>query len=211
MIAVTRTGELEGVPSVTDELRGDIVSAMRTGKLHKPTIFHDLANEGETVRGTATKNSSQPLLTPVGITVLSNRPMLRWQPVEKAIGYEIEIADGRGNEVARSERLPASIKQWQPTQPLARGTIYTWTVRVIHVEQSTTTSSPTGRFQVLGASDASKLTRLQKQTPSHLVLGMFYARVGMLPEAQQEFKALAKQNPNSAFVWKLLQTVQAWK
>ncbi|MBS1808819.1 MAG: hypothetical protein JST84_11550 [Acidobacteria bacterium] len=211
MIAITKTGNLEGIPSVTGELRGDIVAALRTGKLKKPTILNDLAHDVDTVRGKPTDQAATRLLTPVGITVLSNRPLLHWQPVEKAIGYEVEIADGRGNEIARSERLPAATQRWQPPQALPRGTMYTWTVRAIREEPATTALPLTCRFRVLGTMEARELARLKAQANSHLVLGMFYVRVGMLPEAQQEFKALAHQNPDSPLARKLLQTVQAWQ
>lgn len=210
MIALTNTGSLEGISSATDELRGDIAIVLRTGKLKKPAILHDLTNDVDTVRGKITDQAVKKLLTPVGITVLTNRPVLHWQPIEKAIGYEVEIADGRGNEIARSERLPAAGQRWQPLQALPRGTIYTWTVRAIHEEQAGTGLPPTGRFKVLGASEARELARLKKQAPSHLVLGLFYVRTGMLPEAQEEFKALTNKNPDSPLARKLLQTVQAW-
>lgn len=211
MIALTNTGNLEGLSIVTDELRDDITAALRTGKLHKPAILNDLASEGETVRGKATDKALLQVLTPVGITVVSNRPVLRWQPVEKSIGYEVEIADGRGNEVARSERLPASSTRWQPPQALPRGTMYTWTVRAIREEPTTTALPPAGRFKVLGANEARVLARLKAQAPTHLALGLFYVRAGMLPQAQQELKALAHQNPNSPLARRLLQTVQAWR
>ena len=211
IIAVTKTGNLEGVSSVTDELRGDIVAALRSGKLTKPTILNDLADDVATVRGKTTDEAAAQLRTPVGITVLANRPVLHWQPVKKAIGYEVEIAEGRGNEVARSERLPVSTQHWQPPQALKRGAIYMWTVRAIHEAPTTTSLPPTGRFKVLGAREARELARLQAQANSHFVLGIFYSRAGMLPEAKQELKALANQNPNSPLARKLLQTVQAWR
>lgn len=211
MIALTKKGNFEGIPSVTDELRGDIVAALRTGKLHKPAILNDLANDVETVRGKTTDEAAVQLRTPVGITVLANRPVLHWQPVEKAIGYEVEIADGRGNEVARSERLPASSQRWQPPQALKRGAIYTWTVRAIREEPTTTALPPAGRFKVLGVSEARELARLQAQSNSHLVLGLFYTRAGMLSEAQQELRSLANKNPDSPSARKLLQSLQAWQ
>jgi hypothetical protein len=211
MIAITNTGNVEGIPSVADELRGDIVAALRSGKLTKPTILNDLANDVDTVRGKATDQAATQLLTPVGITVLANRPVLHWQRVEKAIGYEVEIADGRGNEIARSERLLASTQRWQPTQPLQRGTMYTWTVRAIYEEQAATAFPSTSRFKVLEVTKARELTRLKAQANSHLVLGLFYAREGMLPEAKRELKLLAKKNPDSPLARKLLQTVLAWR
>ena len=211
IIVLTKAGNLEGISGVTDELRGDIVAALRTGRLQKPAILNDLASEEGTMRGKATDEVSKQGLTPVGITVLSTRPVLRWQSVEKAIGYEVEIADERGNEVAHSERLLAPTQHWQLPQALKHGAIYTWTVRAIHEEATNSVLPPAGRFKVLGANEVRELTRLKAQSNSHLTLGLFYARAGMLPEAQLEFKSLAHQNPDSPIARKLLQSIQKWR
>jgi hypothetical protein len=88
--------------------------------------------------------------------------------------------------------------------------MYTWTVHAIQ-EKSPSTTVPTARFKVLEAAKVRELTRLQAQTNSHLVLGLFYVRAGMLPEAKQMLKLLADKNPNSPLARKLLQTVQAWR
>jgi len=211
MIALTKEGEVEGIPSLSEELRGDIANALRTGKLNQPALLHDLAIDAGTVRGNPADNAPAQLLTPLGITVLTNRPILHWQPVKGATGYEVQIADGRGHEVAQSETLPASTSRWQLPKALKRGVIYTWTVRAIHAEPTATAIPPTGRFKVLEASKAQELVRLKKQANSHLVLGLFYAREGMLPEAKQELQSLANKNPDSPLVRKLLRTVQAWR
>lgn len=209
-IALTSKGELEGLPQVADQLRGDITAALRTGRLSKPVILTDLANETEIVRGNAAQAAPKKLISPVGITVLSDRPVLHWQAVAKATGYEIQIADGRGNLVAQSEILTAMTKSWQSSTALKRGTIYTWTVRPIYDESTTTTPFSSGRFKVLEAAQVTELARLKNQTNSRLILGMFYARVGMLPEARRELKLLANQNPDSALAHKLLRSVQSW-
>jgi hypothetical protein len=211
IIAVTQAGSVEGLPAVAEEFRGDIVAALRTGKLDKPALLNDLASEAGTVRGKVSNEAISQLLAPVGITVLATRPVLHWQGVEKATGYEVQIADGRGNEIAHSEILAASTNRWQPPQALPRGVMYAWSVRAIYEESTTSAMLPTGRFKVLDTAKARELNRLKAQTNSHLVLGMFYAREGMLPEAKQELKLLAKKNPDSPLARKLLQTVQGWR
>ncbi|MBL8208113.1 MAG: hypothetical protein JNM09_28020 [Blastocatellia bacterium] len=211
IIAMTKEGNIAGLPKVTDELRGDIVAALRTGKLNPPELLQDLASEVGTVRGKTTGQAAAPVLTPAGITVLDTRPRLQWQPVENAVGYEIEIADGRGNEVARSAQLAETTHHWQPPQALPRGVMYTWTVHAIYAEPVAAATLPTGRFKVLGASETRELTHLQAQTNSHLVRGLFYARAGMLPEARRELKLLVKQNPDEPLARQLLRTVQAWR
>ncbi|MBL8206018.1 MAG: zf-HC2 domain-containing protein [Blastocatellia bacterium] len=211
IIAVTQAGSVEGLPAVAEEFRGDIVAALRTGKLDKPSLLNDLASEAGTVRGKVSNEAISQLLAPIGITVLATRPVLQWQGVEKATGYEVQIADGRGNEIAHSGILAASTNRWQPPQSLPRGVLYAWSVRAIHEGSTTSAMLPTGRFKVLDTAKARELNRLKAQTNSHLALGMFYAREGMLPEAKQEMKSLAKKNPTSLVARKLLQTVQGWR
>lgn len=211
LIAVTKAGSVEGLPGVAEELRNDIVAAFRTGKLDKPAMLNELASDAGTVRGKASNEAPSQLLTPIGITVLATRPVLHWQSVEKAIGYEVQIADGRGNKVAQSELLPASTQRWQPPQALKRGAIYTWTVRSLHEDSTATAPLPTGHFKVLDATKARELTLLKAQANSHLVLGIFYVREGMLVEAKQELKLLVRKNHDSPLARKLLQTVQGWR
>jgi hypothetical protein len=210
VIGVTKSGKLTGLVGIADGLQDKIQAALRTAKVDKPTILHDLANEEGVVRGKASDEAPSPMLTPRGITVLSQHPMLQWQPMKNAIGYEVQIADGRGNQIAQSEILPATSHRWQPSQALSRGKIFTWMVRVMTADDRATATLPTGRFKVLDATKARELSRLKAQTNSHLVLGMFYAREGMLPEARQELKSLAQNNPHSPLARKLSQTVQRW-
>ena len=142
---------------------------------------------------------------------MADRPVLRWQPIAEATSYEVVIADARGNEIARGESLSAA---WQPSQSLPRGVVYTWTVSAIRNGQSDTTSAltvPESKFKVLEIAKVQELARLKKQVGSHLVLGLFYAREGMLAEAEQELKFLVRMNPRSPVARKLLRAVQAWR
>jgi hypothetical protein len=46
---------------------------------------------------------------------------------------------------------------------------------------------------------------------SHLALGVFYAREGMLAEAEREFQVLVNDNPGSQIAASLLRAVQSWR
>ena len=63
------------------------------------------------------------------------------------------------------------------------------------------------KFAILPTADLKELTRL-KQSDSHLALGAFYARTGLLDEAEREFQSLIKLNPDSELPRKLLQSVR---
>ena len=210
-VVVTRAGKIQGVEGVSAELQDFIDVAVRTPQIKKPAILNDLRGEAITTRGTTMREVQLRLRFPVGVTVVADRPVLRWQPIAEATSYEVMIADARGNEIARGESLSAS---WQPSQALQRGGVYTWTVSAIRNDQSVTTPSltvPESKFKVLELAKVQELARLKKQGGSHLALGLFYAREGMLREAEQELKSLVRMNPNSPIAGKLLRAVQAWQ
>ena len=48
-----------------------------------------------------------------------------------------------------------------------------------------------------------------KRSNSHLALGVFYTRAGLLNEAEREFQRLVKLNPQSELARKLLQSVRS--
>ena len=64
------------------------------------------------------------------------------------------------------------------------------------------------KFQVLSSADLQKLDGL-KRTRSHLVLGVFYARVGLLAEAERELQELVRLNPDDKVAKKLLRSVRS--
>ena len=71
-------------------------------------------------------------------------------------------------------------------------------------------SAPQMKFKILSASSAQELEQLKKAR-SHLALGVFYAREGMIAEAEREFQILIHQNPRSLVLKKLLKQIQVWR
>jgi hypothetical protein len=146
--------------------------------------------------------------------IAEDRPIFEWQMVEGASIFEVKIADSRGREVANSGPLPASATQWSPATPLRRGIIYRWAVSVIINGQTVTSPAPTTpemKFKILEASKMRQLEHLRGRGFSHLALGVFYAREGMLAEAEHEFQALVNENPDSQITANLLSAVQSWR
>lgn len=85
------------------------------------------------------------------------------------------------------------------TEAAQAGEIYMWTVvAIVNGKEivSPGPSSPEVKFQVLSASSLQLLSTLKK-TRSHLALGIFYTKVGMIVEAEREFKELSRLNPRS--------------
>ena len=70
--------------------------------------------------------------------------------------------------------------------------------------------APEARFAVLPNDKAQELQRLRRQLHgSHLLLGLAYARAGLLPEARTEFEALTRENPQSPLPQNLLASLSA--
>ena len=67
-----------------------------------------------------------------------------------------------------------------------------------------------GKFKVLGDDRLRELNQL-KARESHLARGLFYAREGMIAEAEREFRILRQQNPSSQIARKLVSEVESWQ
>ncbi len=105
------------------------------------------------------------------------------------------------------------VAQWIPETPLKRGVVYKWAVKSIvngKEVSSPAASAPEARFGILDQEKALELSLL-KRTPSHLALGVFYARAGMLAEAEREFQSLVNDNPQSKVAIKLLRRIRSWR
>jgi hypothetical protein len=151
------------------------------------------------------------LTGPVGKVVESDHPQFSWRPVEGADGYTVSIYDDNYSKVATSPVLKQT--SWSPGSRLKRGTSYKWQVTATKDGQeikSPVRPAPDARFKVLSAADAADIETAKRQAgSSHLLLGMVYAKAGLLTEAEKEFGALLKQNPNSELARKLLNKVKA--
>ena len=95
--------------------------------------------------------------------------------------------------------------------PLKRGEIYVWEVEAtVNGKKivSPGASAPQMKFKILSVSNEQELEQLKKAR-SHLALGVFYAREGMISEAEHEFQILVRDNPRSSVLKKLLKQIQS--
>ena len=103
--------------------------------------------------------------------------------------------------------------EWTIPDSLERGRTYSWQVTAIKDGErikSPTTPAPEARFIVLNASEAAELKKAKKKYyNSHLLLGVLYARAGLLDDAEWEFQALARANPKSAEAKNFLRNIEA--
>jgi lipopolysaccharide biosynthesis regulator YciM len=69
--------------------------------------------------------------------------------------------------------------------------------------------APQAKFHVLDAAMANELAQARRVYARwRLVLGLLYARAGLLDEAEREFRALREANPNSELAHRLLKQVR---
>lgn len=212
-IIVSRTGVVRGIEAIPDSLQQPIRDALLSQEIRKPESLNEIAGEQGAARGNNDKKSPFKLLRPGRNVIAEDQPVFEWQAIDGALNIEVQIADSRGREVANSGRLPASATQWSPATPFKRGVIYSWAVSAIVNGQTITSPAPTApemKFKILEASKMRQLEQLRGRGFSHLALGVFYAREGMLAEAEREFQALVNDNPNSQIAANLLRSVQSW-
>jgi hypothetical protein len=192
------TGVVSGLESFPEEIRADISEALLTGVAKRAMDWNELASAPE-------MKPSAWLQYPNKVVVSEDRPNFRWAPVAGASRYQVRISDAIGREVAGSEALPPDPPQWKPIIRLRRGAVYTWSVIATLDDKEVIAEA---RFKLLAADKMNELTKLKAQSPSHLALGLFYTREGVLVLARREFELLARENPNTPIVAKLLRQSQ---
>jgi hypothetical protein len=121
------------------------------------------------------------------------------------------VVDSQLNNVASSEMLTTT--HWTVTAPLPRGGIYRWQVTAIKDGKAVRAPKPPAteaKFKVLESRKILELNKLEGLAAgSHLLLGVAYAREGLLEEAERELQSLVKDNPQSALANKLLMSLRA--
>ena len=148
------------------------------------------------------------VIEPAGKVILTDRPSFKWTRLDGASGYVVEIYDAQFNLVSSSPALMDAA--WTAPQ-LERGRVYSWQVKASSGGQEFIAPGPTAsqaKFRILDQAAANEIVRVRRDyASSHLLLGLLYARAGLLAEAEQEFRALQKANPDSDAPRKLTASV----
>jgi hypothetical protein len=126
-----------------------------------------------------------------------------YQSEADAIEQAHRLADGYNRQSLRVLRQLRDLRRYAPV--VIKNT---WTVMAVVDGKEIVSpgpSAPEMKFQILSMSNLKELNQL-KRTRSHLALGVFYTRVGMIAEAEREFQKLLRLNPNSKAVGHLLRS-----
>lgn len=197
-------GRLTGVggwPSEYQQLAKDALSNQR---VEKSPLLAGLSRPGSSLMG-PDDESRFAVIEPAGKVMLGDRPTFRWSKLSGATSYVVEVYNARFNLAASSPSLTGA--SWT-SPPLARGQVYSWQVKAIKNGREFIAphpDAPQAKFRILDQAAADEIARARRDyASSHLMLGLLYARVGLLAEAEREFQALEQANPDSAVARKLL-------
>lgn len=208
-VTVDKAGNVSGLDEIPQNMRHQIAEALVAEKIKAPEIESELAGGPISLRGPG-KGPTFKLLSPARVVIISDRPSFEWEQLAGATSYRVSIGDLKGHEVATSEDLAPNYKTWTPPLPLKRGEIYSWAVEATVGGKkifSPGASAPEMKFKILSGSSAQELEELKKAR-SHLALGVFYAREGMIDEAEREFQLLLQLNPTSKVMSKLVNNLR---
>jgi len=192
------------------EVTEAIALATRTGEIRFPA---DDLNEVRRRDGMVMKGPSDEapfdVISPVATLVISDRPLLRWQPVKGANSYVVSISDLAETSVKSWEVKGTT---WRVPAKLTRGQAYKWNVLARVGDKEVYASRPPlgeAIFKVLNAQTADRVENAQRRyRGSPLMLGVWYAQAGLLDDAEREFQQLLEKNPASEIAKKLLKRVQ---
>jgi Putative zinc-finger len=203
-------GRLVGVdqwPLAYQQLAKDALSNQR---VERSPLLVGLSRPGSSLMGVDDQGHQFAIIEPAGKVMVTDRPTLRWSRLSGATGYIVEIYDAGFNRISASPSL-MSVSWTAP--PLARGQVYSWQVIASKDGQEFIAPRPTApqaRFRILDQIAAAEIARARRDyASSHLLLGLLYARAGLLDEAEMELRALQKANPDVAIARRLLANVRA--
>jgi hypothetical protein len=206
-----KDGRLEAPQELPADLKESIERALVTHRLGaSPALKGWATGAGKLRSGFSTASTFAPL-EPVGVVIETDRPTFRWRSLEGAQHYIVTVFDAKLRQVASSG--PVTQSEWTVPNALQRGVTYSWQITAVKDGETIVSPKPPlpeARFRVLDqhAVNAMATLRLSVGT-SHLAMGVFYWKHGLLADAEREFQALANANPDSSVVKELLASIKS--
>jgi hypothetical protein len=213
-VTLDADGNLSGINHLYPVYSQMIKDALISQRLEESPLLAGLVRRDDiSTRGGDSQGVGFSVISPVGKVALSDRPTFRWSPLEGATGYVVEVYDDNLNQIVSSSKLTGT--SWTATQSLKRGVIYSWQVTAIkdgEEYRSPHAPAPQANFRILDETLAHELAQARRAyASSHLTLALVYTRVGALDEAEREFRALIKANPNSKILRRLLANLRTMR
>jgi len=212
-ILVNQRGQLEGLDELPPDLKESVERALATRRLRDSPAITGWSTGAGSLRGEVEKQNTFAPLEPMDVVIETDRPKFRWQALEAARQYIVTIYDAKFREVASSGPIVGT--DWTTANSLERGVTYSWQISALKDGETIVSPKPPlreARFRILDQRAVVALAKLKKFAgSSHLVMGVFYWKHGLIEESEREFQALAKANPNSTAVAELLASIRSTK
>jgi hypothetical protein len=209
-LALDAQGRLTGVDQWPPEYRRMAETALSNQRAPRSPLLDGLSRQGSSLMGGVDEGARFAIIEPAGKVLLASRPAFKWTRLAGAEGYVVEVYDAQFNLVSSSPLLTGL--SWTAPQ-LARGQVYSWQVKAVKGGQEFIAPSPPApdaKFRILDRVAAAKIARARRDyASSHLLLGLLYARAGLLDEAEREFRSLQNANPDSDAPRKLAASLSA--
>jgi hypothetical protein len=184
-----------------------ILAELIRGTSPAANLLATLRSSTGSLRDGSTSHDDVVLERPVASVLDTNRPTFRWSS-PKPSAFVVEIYDDRLRIVQESPSVQSG--EWQVTEPLARGELYSWQVVRLHEgERDVFPKPPAGqaRFKVISGAASRELASARSKG-SRLELALLYAREGMTGAATTELAELVKTNPDVDLLEVLLEAVR---
>jgi anti-sigma factor RsiW len=210
-IALDEEGKLSGVDHLPYAYQRMIKKALTDQRIERSPFLAEATRPGVRPRGEGGARSGKfSVIEPVGVVILPDHPTFRWTQFDGATAYVVQVYDEWFNPLVTSPQV--TDHSWTAPQSLKRGDIYYWQVKAIKDGQefkSPRPPAPQAKFRVMDGATADELAKARRAcASSHLTMGLLYAQAGLLDEAEREFQALLKNNPDSALGLRLLKQVR---
>ena len=210
-VTVNPRGRLEGLPELPLDLRESVAKALATRELHASPALTEWTTGAGNLRSEMEKQSTFAPLDPTDVVVETVRPTFRWRALEAASDYIVAVYDSRLRQVGSSG--PVTGTEWTIPHALERGVIYSWQISALKDGKTVVSPKPPlpeARFKILDQPAIETLARLRDSAgSSHLAMGVFYWKHGLIEESEREFQLLAKANPKSTTAKELLASVRS--
>jgi predicted anti-sigma-YlaC factor YlaD len=202
-------GNLSGLDSISPSHANLVKEALTSGRVRTAAASLPVTRPASVRSGG--ESETFKLRSPIGVAVLSQRPTFKWEPLSDAEQYVVYVRDLATDLELEGEATTGL--EWTPQQSLTRGHAYSWVVegvkdgRRIHAPGA---QAPSATFKIVEKTRADELARVKASSEgSHLVMGILYARYGLVAEAESELRALRRENPESQIVARLIKSVRS--
>ncbi len=202
---------MEGLDELPPELKQSVERALATRRLGDSPAITGWSTGAASLRGDVERQNTFAPLEPLDVVIETDRPKFRWQALEAAGQYVVTIYDANFREVAGSGPIVA--REWTTPNPLPRGVTYSWQISALKDGKTIVSPKPPlreARFRILGQREVAALANLKQSAgSSHLAMGVFYWKHGLIEQSEREFQALAQANPSSPVAAELLASIRS--